>query len=145
MSSYINAELRRLVELRANGACEYCKIHETDTFFGCHVDHIIAEKHGGLTVENNLAYACAVCNRAKGTDIGSLVPGTQKLVRLFNPRIDRWDEHFRVDAESLAILPLTEIGAATAQLLGLNQIERLLERKALATIGRFPVARRPPK
>jgi hypothetical protein len=43
MSSYISAELRRLVEQRAGGACEYCEIREVDTFFGCHVDHIIAE------------------------------------------------------------------------------------------------------
>jgi hypothetical protein len=47
MSSYVSAELRRLVANRANHKCEYCLIHEEDTFFGCEVDHIISLKHGG--------------------------------------------------------------------------------------------------
>lgn len=43
-----------------------------DTYFGCQVDHIISEKHGGATEEHNLAYACSYCNRNKGSDIGSI-------------------------------------------------------------------------
>ena len=68
MSSYVSADLRRLVALRAGGLCEYCLIHENDSYLGCHVDHIISEKHGGLTESENLAYACACCNRAKGSN-----------------------------------------------------------------------------
>ena len=56
MSSYVSAELRRLVAQRAEGLCEYCLIHESDTFFGCQVDHIISEKHGGQTAPENLGY-----------------------------------------------------------------------------------------
>lgn len=67
MTSYVPAELRRLVEERARNICEYCLIHVDDTFFGCQVDHIIAEKHGGLTVDDNLSLACTFCNRAKGS------------------------------------------------------------------------------
>jgi hypothetical protein len=145
MSSYVSAELRRLVADRAGGACEYCLIHERDTYIGCHVDHIIAEKHGGLTELDNLAFACAVCNRAKGTDIASLVPGTRSLVRLFNPRTDRWDEHFRISVDTLLIEPLTEVGVVTAQLLGFNEIERVLERNTLVQIGHFSVERSRPK
>ena len=52
--TYISAELRRLAVVRADGLCEYCLIHEDDTFFGCEIDHIISEKHGGLTVAENL-------------------------------------------------------------------------------------------
>ncbi|MGD9635379.1 MAG: HNH endonuclease [Pirellulales bacterium] len=145
MSSHFSAELRRSVDERAGGACEYCLIQQRDTYFGCHVDHIIAEKHGGPTELDNLALACAVCNRAKGTDIASLVPGTDLLVRLFNPRLDRWDAHFRVDPDTFEIKSLTEIGAATARLLGFNEIERVLERQSLARIGRYSVTRARPK
>jgi hypothetical protein len=81
MSSYVSAALRRLVALRADFLCEYCLVHEDDTVFGCEVDHIISEKHGGATEAENLAYACAFCNRAKGSDIGSIVPGTGDFVR----------------------------------------------------------------
>jgi 5-methylcytosine-specific restriction endonuclease McrA len=66
VTSYINVALRRLVAIRADYLCEYCLIHENDTFFGCQVDHIISEKHGGQTEADNLAYACAFCNRAMG-------------------------------------------------------------------------------
>lgn len=68
MSSYVSAALRRLVAVRADALCEYCLMHEDDAVFGCEFDHIISEKHGGATDAENLAYACAFCNRAKGSD-----------------------------------------------------------------------------
>src|SRR5438445_7340424 len=55
MGSYVSAELRRFVAERADHLCEYCLVHEDDRGFGCQVDHIISEKHGGLTEESNLA------------------------------------------------------------------------------------------
>lgn len=89
MSRYISTELRRFVAERATGLCEYCLIQESDTFLGCQVDHIISEKHGGATQADNLAYACTFCNRAKGSDIGSMATGSGNFVRFFNPRSDR--------------------------------------------------------
>jgi hypothetical protein len=134
--TYISAELRRLVAARAEGLCEYCLIHEEDTFFGCEVDHIISEKHGGSTDAGNLAYACLFCNRHKGSDIGSINWRTGTFSRFFNPRIDRWADHFRLD--DLKITPLTEIGEVTGRILVLNSGERLLERQALRDVGHYP-------
>lgn len=45
--TYISPELRQQVAERANHRCEYCLIHEDDTYLVCQVDHIISEKHGG--------------------------------------------------------------------------------------------------
>lgn len=137
-TSYINAELRRLVLARAAELCEYCLIHEDDTFFGCEVDHIVSEKHGGATDAHNLAFACLFCNRNKGSDIASLVPGTDQLIRFFNPRTDRWSEHFRLGQDGITITPLTPIGEATARVLGFNTAERLMERDLLQRGGRYP-------
>ncbi len=81
MRSYLSDDLRRLVAKRANSLCEYCLVHEDDTYFGCEVDHIISVKHGGSTTADNLAYACFFCNRDKGSDIGSIVWETNKFVR----------------------------------------------------------------
>lgn len=94
--TYVNAELRNLVQTRAEFLCEYCLIAEEDTGLGCEVDHIISEKHGGLTIEENLAVACVYCNQAKGSDIGSIILQSGEFVRFFNRRIDRWSEHFRL-------------------------------------------------
>jgi hypothetical protein len=136
MSSYVGAELRRLVANRANHKCEYCLIHEEDTFFGCEIDHIISLKHGGTTAEDNLAYACMICNRLKGSDLGSISQGTGELVRFFNPRIDRWEDHFELSGAY--IKPLTEIGEVTARIFDFNNEERVLEREELISMGRYP-------
>jgi len=96
---------------------------------GCEVDHNISRKHGGTTEFSNLALSCARCNRAKGTDVGSVRPGSGEFIRLYNPRRDRWDEHFRIDGAR--IIGLTPIGQATVGLLQFNQDERLLERMFL--------------
>jgi HNH endonuclease len=138
VATHIAADLRRLVARRAAGLCEYCLIHENDTFFGCQVDHIISEKHAGPTSENNLAYACVYCNRYKGSDIASVLPGTYSPVRFFNPRTDAWGSHLRLDADGVSIIPLTAIGEVTVRILGFNHPERLMERSALKAIGRYP-------
>lgn len=136
MTSYISPALRRLVAMRAEYLCEYCLIHEEDTFFGCEVDHIISEKHGGQTKSDNLAYACTFCNRAKGSDIGSLVWPAGTFSRFFNPRVDPWSAHFALDG--IQIVALSDIGDITARILGFNSSDRLLERQALRALGRYP-------
>ncbi len=136
MSSYVSAELRRLVATRANYRCEYCLLHETDTFFGCEIDHVISSKHGGATTADNLAYACMICNRRKGSDLGSILWRTGALVRFFNPRIDSWADHFALAGAH--VRPQTEIGEVTARIFEFNSAERLLERAELISLGRYP-------
>lgn len=135
-STYVPASLRQAVILRANGLCEYCLIHEEDSYFGCQVDHIISEKHGGPTELDNLAYACTFCNRQKGSDIGSIDRESGGFVRFFNPRIDQWNLHFSLNGYQ--IIPLTPIGRVTSQILDFNGIDRLLERQELQELDRYP-------
>jgi len=136
MNRYISEQLRRLVANRANNLCEYCLIHEEDTFFSCQVDHIISFKHGGKTEAENLAYACAFCNRNKGSDIGSILEPNSSFVRFFNPRTDKWVDHFQL--EGTIIKPITDIGEATAKILDFNNIDRIVERQTLIDLGRCP-------
>ena len=138
MSSYVPAEFRRLVAQRAGGVCEYCLIHEDDTYLGCQVEHVVSEKHGGLTVSDNLAYACVFCNRFKGTDLGSLAPQSGQLVRFFHPRTDKWSAHFSLVGPR--IVPLSDIGSVTIRILEMNRPERILEREELIKVGRYPSA-----
>jgi hypothetical protein len=135
MSSHVSASLRRVVESRAQGLCEYCLVHETDTYLGCQVDHVVSEKHGGATEPGNLAYACTCCNRAKGADLGS-ISASGAFTRFFNPRIDCWGEHFSL--RGATIEPKTLIGEVTSRILGFNQPERIAERESLQRIGRYP-------
>src|SRR5262245_53944727 len=117
-ATYISADLRRLVVARAEALCEYCLIAEDDTFFGCEVDHIISEKHGGATAADNLALACMYCNQAKGSDVGSIHLETGAFVRFFNPRTDRWAD--RLELTGSRIRAKTPIGEVIARILGFN-------------------------
>lgn len=127
--------MRRQVQERAAGRCEYCLLSEEDAFFSHEPDHIIAEKHGGETSLTNLAWSCFDCNRFKGSDIASRDPTNQQLVPLFNPRSDPWDRHFEL--RGAKIFALTGEGRATERLLRLNLPERVEIRKALAKLGRY--------
>lgn len=135
-ATYIAVELRRRIVARAEEICEYCLIADEDTFFGCEADHIVSEKHGGRTDAENLAYACVSCNQAKGSDIGSIDWDTQAFVRFYNPRLDRWADHFELVGSRIE--GLTPIGFATARILGFNTAERVLERQALQGTSRYP-------
>lgn len=131
--SYVPAELRQQVAKQARNCCEYCLIPEIAVLFAHHVDHIIAEKHGGLTIPENLALACAICNKYKGSDIASIDIETNDVVRLFNPRRDVWNEHFSL--LNAKVIPLTAIGRVTVNLLQFNRTERVAERELLIKAG----------
>jgi hypothetical protein len=134
--SYISATLRQAVIERADNCCEYCLLSQEDNFFPFEVDHIRAEKHGGASVSDNLAWSCSNRNGFKGSDIGSIDPFTDKLTPLFNPRLQVWSEHFRLDGARIE--PLTPEGRVTVFLLRLNRLESIAEHEALITLNRYP-------
>ena len=131
--TYIPAAIRRLVRDRAHDCCEYCRIPESLTFVGHCMDHIVAEKHGGETNTENLAFSCSICNSHKGTDLTSIDPETGAIVPLFNPRCELWISHFRVHEGR--IVPLTPMGRATERLLQFNLKSRVEERELLIDMG----------
>ena len=136
MNRPVSVRLRRLIIQRAHGICEYCLIHQADACFSFHIDHIVSRKQRGPTTSANLALSCLRCNVAKGTDPGAFIGRPPRLVRLYHPRQDRWDQHFRLAAARIA--PLSDEGEATVLLFELNASDRLLLRKALIKAGRYP-------
>lgn len=136
MSKNIPEALRREVAVRANYRCEYCRRPETDGFIRYQSDHIISRKHGGKTILENLAHTCPICNNYKGSDLSTVLGDENKLIRLFHPRKDNWFDHFRV-GDGL-IIAKNDIGEATAKLLKLNEVNRILERLDLIEAGLFP-------
>ena len=110
---------RESVRQRAGGRCEYCRLPDAALDSAdFHVEHIVARKHGGSDNEDNLAWACIFCNLYKGPNLASLDPDTGELTRLFHPRQDRWEDHFRIDDAS--IIGITAVGRTTCWLLELN-------------------------
>lgn len=133
MSDYIPALLRREVFERAGGQCEYCLTPQVAALVSPEVDHIVARKHGGETVSENLALTCSLCNKYKGSDLTSIDPESGAITPLFHPRRQRWVNHFRLEAGR--ITPLTAVGRVTVMLLQLNRPERVAERRLLVAAG----------
>ena len=105
--------------------------HLDETTF--EIDHILAKKHHGLTVANNLALSCFQCNSSKGSDIASRDEVTRKLTPLFNPRRHKWERHFRWEGPYL--VGRTLIGRVTVDVLKVNSALRVELREQLLKEG----------
>lgn len=127
------ARLSRPLELevrhRAAGRCEYCLFPESASELPFHIDHIIAQKHGGQSESENLAWACFSCNLRKGPNIAGLDPDTGELTALFNPRTDGWSDHFAWDG--VLLRGKSAIGRVTMAVLDINHVDSVTVRKAL--------------
>lgn len=128
--------LRDQVRRRAGDCCEYCQLPQSCTQLPHEADHIRAQKHRGPTILENLCWACAICNSHKGSDVSAYVPDTDELIRLFNPRIDVWPDHFVWDGPQLD--GLTPMARATLELLQINSVSRVRLRELLIEAGMFP-------
>lgn len=129
-------KIRKKVKERAQSRCEYCRIHEEDSFLIFEIEHIISQKHGGGSELENLAYACPQCNQFKGTDLTTFLDDYNDIVTLFNPRKQDWFEYFGVEAGE--IFGKNRIAKATIKLLKLNTAERIIIRKILMKAKRYP-------
>ena len=135
----MKASTREMVWRRAHRRCEYCLIHQDDEpFYRFHIEHVIAKQHGGADHADNLALACHHDNEHKGPNLSGIDPQTRKVVRLFNPRRQRWLRHFRF--EGPIIVGRAQCGRATAAVLALNARDRVELRAELIVDGVFPPA-----
>jgi hypothetical protein len=127
---------RQEVVRRAAGRCEYCQLPEAHVVTPFQVEHIIARKHRGTDALGNLAYACLRCNLHKGSDLSGIDPKSKTLCRLFNPRRHKWNWHFRW--QGAVLIGKTAIGRTTAEVLAMNDAERIALRQELIDQGLFP-------
>jgi hypothetical protein len=129
----MDAALEELVPRRARFRCKYCLLPQALVSTPFQFDHIIAQSHGGETNEVNFAFACFHCNNFKGPNLSGVDPDTGRVVRLFHPRQDKRNQHFRWNKEVL--IGLTPIGRATIRTLRLSHPPRLAVRRSLLEEG----------
>lgn len=134
----VSGRLRASVRRRAAGLCEYCRSSEQLTGYRFEVDHVLPRAQGGPTELDNLALACRNCNARKAALTAGLDSVSGGLVTLFNPRRQRWDEHFAWDDEGVRILPLTACGRVTTAVLQLNDALVVGARAIWASAGLHP-------
>jgi hypothetical protein len=122
------------VQQRAEQRCKYCRIPQDALPWATfHIEHIRARQHGGTDDPSNLALACRRCNLRKGPNLSAIDPDTDNLTPLFNPRTDKWSEHFILADHQ--VVGLTDVGRATAALLDMNDTDRVQIRTELAELG----------
>lgn len=130
-------DLREAPSGRAGAKCEYCHMPQRFTTLRFQQDHVISRKHRGAKTLENLAWSCADCNAYKGSDLAGLDPETGRLEHLFNPRTDRWEDHFEWNGTEL--VGKTASGRVTVALLQVNRVERVAVRRELMAAARFPL------
>lgn len=138
MSEYIAVKLRRAVRKRANGLCEYCCIPEDHSPQIFSFEHILPKAAGGGTVLENLALACQGCNSFKSIRTEFADEETQTKAKLFNPRTEKWNEHFTWSDDFAEVFGITPTGRATIKALKLNRVGLTNIRRALLAIGQHP-------
>lgn len=142
--SRLSQTVRSQVRARADGACEYCRVHESDftaaaTFESDHIrpKSLFAPDDPARDDPANLAYSCPRCNRSKGGAMAAANPETGFQERLFNPRRDMWCEHFTHTPAGL-IIGTSDPGRATMDRLKFNLPDRVRNRLDLLRRDKWP-------
>lgn len=139
MSRYVISEEQKLtVVRRANHQCEYCKFPKDFSHDKFQFEHIIPLAKGGTSELDNLGLSCYTCNLKKWIHTASNDPETGKEARLFNPRNDNWEQHFKWSDDLSEIIGLTPSGRATVLLLDMNRPGLVNARRALISHGVHP-------
>jgi len=125
----MDTALLALVRDRANGRCEYCGILQRFSRLRLQIEHIIPKQHRGGDTENNLALACLFCNSHKGPNLTGIDALTGIVTRLFYPRNDRWENHFRMSGA--LIEGILDVGRTTIAVLAMNHLLQVAVRRAM--------------
>ena len=132
----MESSARIIVRTRAHNCCEYCLLPQDSCSLTHHIEHIVPRQHGGTDDHSNLALACHRCNLRKSPNLTGIDPITGEIVPLFDPRRDRWPDHFRVRGP--VVEGITAIGRTTVRALSMNDARRIERRELLA--GRSDVS-----
>ncbi len=130
--------LGRRVRQQARQRCGYCLASEILLGMPLEFEHLLPVVAGGLTIEENLWLACRRCNHFKGAQIQAFDPQTGAWVALFNPRLQRWHEHFGWSKGGTQIIGKSACGRATVFALNMNNPEIVATRGLWVSVGWWP-------
>lgn len=136
--SSISEELRAKIRTEANNQCGYCQSLQKYVLGILEIEHIIPKALGGSDDEENLWLACRLCNNYKGIQTHATDPITNRKVKLFNPRRQKWSQHFTWTNNGSNISGVTACGRATVIALQINNIYAVTVRQAWVSAGWHP-------
>jgi hypothetical protein len=103
------------------------------------IEHIIHSSKGGTSSETKLWLCCPLCDRFKSDRTSARDQDSGNDAPLFNPRTQRWSEHFRWSEDGIRIIGLTPTGRATVAALHLaDDPDALIVRAYWVLAGWYP-------
>jgi hypothetical protein len=135
---YVSAEARARLQLHFRNRCAYCLAPQSLIYAPLEVEHILPRVKGGDSREENLCLSCPTCNCYKTAQTEAVDPVTGSKLPLFNPRHDRWADHFSWSNDGIQILGLTATERATVVALRMNNVIVVDARRAWVCVGWHP-------
>ena len=136
--SDIPEAIRNEVRERAGHRCEYCLSHQDYVMGRLQIDHVQPLAKGGDDDIANLCLACELCNQHKWTKTEEIDLETNQYTQLFNPRQQKWADHFKWSADGVEIIGLTPCGRATVIALNFNNALAITVRRNWVRAGWHP-------
>jgi 5-methylcytosine-specific restriction endonuclease McrA len=136
--SQISQEVRDRIREQASNQCGYCRSLQKYVLGVLEIDYLVPRTIGGTDNEDNLWLACRLCNSYKGIQIHGQNPKTDRKVKLFNPRQQKWSRHFEWTEQGMKINGITTCGRATVFALQLNNSNAIVVRESWISAGWHP-------
>jgi len=134
----MHSTLKNKVVERAQGSCEYCRSQARFATQSFSIEHIIPQSKGGQNALDNLALACQGCNNHKYNKTEAIDPITGEIAPLYNPRQQKWPDHFTWNEDFSLIIGMTTIGRVTVETLRLNRAGLVNLRRVLYMASEHP-------
>jgi 5-methylcytosine-specific restriction endonuclease McrA len=106
---YVSVQLAAQILADAGHRCGYCCTDERLTGSPLSIEHILPIAAGGPTERENRWRSCRECNERKGAQMQAADPESGEVVDLYNPRTQRWADHFRWSEDGLLVIGLTTV------------------------------------
>jgi hypothetical protein len=117
----LSTQIKEAVARRANDCCEYCRSQARFSPDPFSIEHVVPRSKRGTDQPENLALSCQGCNNHKYNYVEAHDPINGRLVPLYHPRHQRWNEHFTWNEDFTLVIGLTPTGRATVERLQLNR------------------------
>jgi HNH endonuclease len=138
VSDYISESLKAQIREQAGNRCGYCRSLQKYVWGTLEIEHMTPKSKGGNSEEENLWLACRPCNGYKSDQTHGVDPVSGQAIALFNPRQQKWTEHFSWSDDGAYILGLTACGRATVNALQMNNTAAVAVRRSWVSVGWHP-------
>jgi HNH endonuclease len=136
--SKISRLLQEKIRFQAKNRCGYCWLPQNLNPTLLEIEHLQPIANGGTDEEENLWLACRECNSHKSAKTHGFDEKSGKRIKLFNPRKQNWNRHFKFSEDKTEIIGKTACGRATVEALKLNNEILVSVRRLWVEFDLFP-------